>query len=474
MAQWLNPRGIKERIVVCGVLKLETPTHLGNGDAEGPLDMPLLLDPLESKALLTGSTLAGALRNYLRTLKVDDVMVNKLFGSALNKEDEENAQSLLIVDDALGERPKVELRDGVAINPKTRTAKTGKKFDIELLEAGTGFELRFELVKLKNDSTKDADALLQTFALALRGLELGEIRLGKRKRRGFGCCRVREWSVQRYDVSTPEGMIAWLEGGPAQKQCDSNIASLLGVSVEGQTHRQDCTLEGTFVVDGSLLIRSGFGEGEAADHVHLRSMRSGEYVPILSGASLAGALRSRALRIANTMGKDGKHITDSLFGLSHNSQIEEREAGESTKKYTASRLWTDETLIENGIDLVQTRLKIDRFTGGSYPGALFNEQPIFGKLSSETTVKVSVKIEKPTDSEVGLLLLLLKDLWTGDLPLGGESSVGRGRLKGKKATLVYKGRMWDFYQENLRLQVKEGESDLESFVQAFIKEENNG
>ena len=71
-------------------------------------------------------------------------------------------------------------------------------------------------------------------------------------------------------------------------------------------------------------------------------------------------------------------------------------------------------------------------------------------------------------------MLLLKDLWTGDLPLGGESSVGRGRLKGKKATLVYKGRMWDFYQENLQLQVKEGESDLESFVQAFIKEENNG
>ena len=40
--------------------------------------------------------------------------------------------------------------------------------------------------------------------------------------------------------------------------------------------------------------------------------------------------------------------------------------------------------------------------------------------------------------ELGLLLLLLKDLWTGDLPLGGESSVGRGRLRGKEAVMDYK------------------------------------
>ena len=34
-----------------------------------------------------------------------------------------------------------------------------------------------------------------------------------------------------------------------------------------------------------------------------------------------------------------------------------------------------------------------------------------------------------------MLLLLLKDLWTGDLPLGGESSIGRGRLRGLEAKL---------------------------------------
>ena len=39
-----------------------------------------------------------------------------------------------------------------------------------------------------------------------------------------------------------------------------------------------------------------------------------------------------------------------------------------------------------------------------------------------------------------MLLLLLKDLWTADLPIGGESSIGRGRLKGLLASLC-KGEM---------------------------------
>lgn len=477
MAQWQNPRGIVERIVVKGILELETPTHLGNGDADGPLDMPLLLDPLEGKALLTGTTIAGALRNYLRTLNFDDELVNRLFGgsngeSTVDARDEENAQSLLIVDDALGGRPKAELRDGVVIDPKTRTAETGKKFDMELLEAGTRFPLSFELVLLKNHSKQDRNDLLRAFCMALHGLEKGEISLGKRKRRGFGRCCVKEWCIHHYKVNTPRGMIEWLEGKPSVNRRGSNIASLLGVSVEGQMQCQACILKGTFIVDGSLLIRSGFGEADAPDFVHLRSRRDGQEMPILSGTSLAGALRARAIRIANTLGKDGECIADNLFGLRHKAQEEDKK---NKKKYTASRLWTDESIIVNGLDLVQTRVKVDRFTGGSYPGALFNEQPVYGKLNSETTVEISIKIEKPTERDVGLLLLLLKDLWTGDLPLGGECSVGRGRLKGKHAVLKYKDKEWVFTQKNGNLELSGcGDArDLETFVYAFVKGEDN-
>lgn len=450
-AQWQNPRGIQERIIVKGKLVLETPTHLGNGDAEGPLDIPLLLDPLEGKALLTGTSIAGALRNYLLE---HSSLADLLFGKATV---EESVQSPLVVDDALGDVPDVELRDGVAIDPTTRTAEARKKFDIELLAAGTEFPLSFELLVLKG---QEAD-LRKAFVLALKGLQNGEISLGKRKRRGFGCCHVTKWTVRRYNVTSPPGLIAWLDDVPSDQKEGTDIAALLDVALADQDRQPVCVLEGTFVVDGSILIRSGSGKADAPDMVHLHSKRNGQEVPILSGTSLAGALRARALRIANTLGKDGYEITNRLFGY-------RRREGDQKTPLTASRLWVEEAEIKNPLELVQSRVRIDRFTGGAYPGALFSEQPIFGK--GDTQVKIRLRLPNPKDEEVGLLLLLLKDLWTGDLPLGGGSSVGRGRLRGEQATLTYSGTSWTLIQrDDGTLHVEGDKVRLEQFVQAFVK-----
>jgi CRISPR/Cas system CSM-associated protein Csm3 (group 7 of RAMP superfamily) len=454
-AQWQNPRGTQERIVVEGTLMLESPTHLGNGDAEGLLDMPLLLDPLEGKALLTGTSIAGALRNYVWEHSQD--LANSLFGDVTDKE---SIQSPLIVDDALGDKPDVELRDGVAIDPRTRTAEARKKFDIELLAAGTEFPLAFELLVLKGQE----DKLRKAFALALQGLEKGEIRLGKRKRRGFGRCWVEHWKVRRYDMIQPQGLVAWLEDDVSNQKEGTDVVALLGVTLPNCERQPKCVLKGIFTIDGSLLIRSGFGEPDAPDSVHLHSRRQGQDVPVLSGTSLAGALRARALRIANTLRKDGKAVTDRLFGY-------RREEGDPQRDLTASRLWVEETVIRDPLELVQNRLKIDRFTGGAYPGALFSEQPVFGQLGGKTTVEIKLELHRPSGAEIGLLLLLLKDLWTGDLSLGGESSVGRGRLEGKQATLTHDGASWTLIQKgDGALQVEGDQTRLEQFVQAFVEE----
>ncbi len=458
-AQWQNPRGIQERIIVRGTLKLDTPTHLGNGDAEGPLDMPLILDPLDKRALLTGTSIAGALRNYIREYSevIPDDLIEMLFGD-VNKN--ESVPSLLIVDDALGAKPEVELRDCVAIDPKTRTAEGEKKFDIELLTVGTEFDISFDLQVL----TGKRKELLQAFTIALKGLEKGEIYLGKRKHRGFGKCHVSKWSICCYDVTSPEGLIAWLDNdNSGQYEPKKDIESINGTEIPPKRDSIDdtCILEGNFIVDGSILIRSDYGNVNAPDSVHLTS-KYGKNKPIVSGTSLSGALRARALRISNTLGKDGIKIVDNMFG-------NRRYPDNKKKDLTASRLWVDEAQIKDPLDLVLTRVKIDRFTGGSFPTALFNEQPIFGKLNGKTTIEIQLRLERASESDVGLLLLLLKDLWTGDLPLGGESSVGRGRLKGISATLTYNGGPWELTQlDDGTLSVEGDRNRLEAFVSAFV------
>ncbi len=421
-AQWNNPRNLAERIVILGDLILETPTHLGNGDADGPLDMPLISDELEGKPLLTGTSIAGALRNYIKR-RVPE-RVDTLFGATGQHDSRE---SYLIVDDAIGENDDVTLRDGVTIDPKTRTAEDKKKFDIELLTAGTTFPIQFELLVPESDT-----GLLETLAVGLVGFENGEIRLGKRKRRGFGRCKVSQWRVQRYDMTTPDGILGWINESPLKQSTGSDIFQLLNLSKPQIKTLPYFRMDAWFSLTGSLLIRSGSEAGHLApDTVHLHSKRNGSSVPVLSGTSLAGALRARSVRILNTLGKDGYSIVDTIFG--------KRKTGEATSddKMTASRLWVEETVIDDPLELVHNRLKIDRFTGGAYPGALFNEQAVWGKLNGDTTVSISLYLENPEPAEIGLLLLLLKDLWTSDLPLGGGSAVGRGRLTGKKAILRY-------------------------------------
>ena len=483
-------RSILERWVIQGRLILETPAHFGSGDADPLTDMPLLMDEVEGNPLLPGTSIAGALRNYLREreygygkAETKNSKTALLFGSS--RVDEEGKQSPLIIDDARGTSAGFELRDGVAIDPETRTTADDKKFDMQLLAAGSAFDLRFELVVCNGNSQALRDALFT----ALAGLEKGEITLGARKRRGFGQVTVKDWQVFKFDLTTKDGLINWLgsEQGlkSPQKQPGADLAAKLGAVITEEEMKQDdkrssAHLTAHFAIDGTLLIRSGFGEtGNSPDTVHIRSARPGheKSIPIIPGTSLAGVLRQRALKIARTVAPDNdkkiaQGFVDSMFGPS------EIKPGEKHAK--ASRVSIKETEIKDSTQLVVTRVKIDRFTGGAYESALFSEQPEIGKPSTHS-VTLDLTLRDPQDAELGLLLLLLKDLWTGDLPIGGESSVGRGRLNGLDATLnapatkeIPQKSTWTFKTNGENVQIEEVNSlnadKLENWVKAFNDE----
>ncbi|MCI0626822.1 MAG: hypothetical protein L0387_35105, partial [Acidobacteria bacterium] len=385
----------------------------------------------------------------------------QLFGY-VDDEHKASFQSWLIVDDALGEEAGLELRDGVAISPKTRTAEENQKYDIELLAAGTTFQLGLELWLAASDPVAPLGALVT----ALKGLEEGEIGLGQRKRRGLGQCHVENWRTCRYSLTTARGLLDWLE--------DSRTGEVAGLpqaaSEPGQ--RRELRMTATFALDGSLLIRSGWGEGYAPDMVHLRSRRGQKDVPIMPGTSAAGAIRGRALRIANTvLGRDkGPKLIDEMFGRKIESADDEP---------SGSRVVVRETEVRGGIaDLVQNRVKIDRFTGGSYPAALFSQQPLWGTTDGKTLITLHLRLRRHADesdadfyAKVGLLLLVLKDLWIGDLPLGGESSVGRGRLLGQTATIEMiedNRKRWELSEDQPVAVTGTGSrEDLENFVKAL-------
>lgn len=464
-------RSITERWVVTGSLILETPAHFGNGDADELTDMPLLVDEVNKQPFLPGTSIAGALRNYLRERQLGfgkpekgESLASVLFGGF--RGDDDGEQSPLIVFDAPGHSAGIELRDGVAIDPETRTAADEKKFDMQLLAAGSSFDLRFELAV-----NKDSEKLLSALATALHGLEDRQITLGARKRRGFGQVTAKNWRVWKYELQDPNGLLAWLSSSdwhPASpERTGASLTEKLGASLDNVDLRKSAYLHATFSIDGTLMIRSGFGQSDnGPDMVHLHSPRPDkkERVPVIPGTSWAGVLRQRALKIARTVSNNNvaasQKFVDEMFGP---SAIERGD-----KNVKASRVGIKESEITEVESLVVTRVKIDRFTGGAFESALFSEQPAVGK--SETRLTLNLIVREPKAAELGLLLLLLKDLWTGDLPIGGESGVGRGRLKGVSATLATSEGEWIFNADGEKVNVTPSTDELEKWVKLFNDE----
>lgn len=481
-----HQRHIIERIIIRGTLVLDTPTCLGNGDAEGPTDLMLLRDSISSKALLTGASIAGALRNYIHEYQYgypnsnedkEDEQENSnkpanlatyLFGA--ERKDEKGEQSPLIIHDSISsEVPRVEIRDGVRIKSETGTADDGAKYDLELLATGTEFPLFFELL-IEGD--RDKNLLLEALTLALQGLENHEIGIGMKKRRGFGRCHVTSWQVWQFNLSNHQDRLAWLL---LDRECIPNlqqgkISDILKPTIVHPDKRCRFSMQATFNLAGSLLIRSGQFSTEAVpDVVHLKSYRensqlSDKQESVLPGTSLAGVLRHRAKRIVNTLGSN-KIMVDDLFGIA--------DEGSKDDNAKSSRLVVHESVIHNVNELVQNRIAIDRFTGGAYHGALFDEQPIFGK--DDTQVTLNLELRQPSNAEIGLLLLLLKDLWTSDLPIGGESGIGRGRLQGSHAEMTKhtpgkEKQVWSITRINEeQLKVSDAQT-LASFVDDFVRE----
>ncbi len=469
-------RGIVERIIIEGELVLETPAHFGNGDAPDQTTIPLLVDAHDGASpLLTGASIAGALRSYLwsreagyRVAESPSSLTEQLFGAIhLDLErDDDPGQSRLIIDDSIGiQKSPIETRDGVSLAGSSQTAKEKALYSHELWAAGTRFPLRFELLLLEND--ENGDMYAAALVTALEGFSSGEIHLGGRKRRGWGTVRADQWRARRYRLTDPNDLLAWLRESqePLGKQpgihVGASAAQALGVeSLRGDMRRR-ATIEAEFSVDSSLLIRSG--DGKLITHLHSR--RGDADVPILSGTSLTGALRARALMIARTLHDDEKsrQLVDAMFGSDIGHDNRRRSEGMS-----ASKLSVHEVVVAGGrADLEQTRVAIDRFTGGALDTALFREKPLFG--GNDALLKMRLQLENPANAEIGLLLFVLRDLWVGDLALGGESSVGRGRLRGRQISITTPDGEWEAHADQSGALIGANLVALEEmYVQAFV------
>ncbi|HDH53728.1 MAG TPA: hypothetical protein ENH24_04510, partial [Nitrospirae bacterium] len=386
---------------------------------------------------------AGVLRHKLQVICNENPEQFEYFWGAVN-------QSAMILKDLVADdRAVITIRDGVKIDSENGTAMDEAKYNYEVVEPGTIFNLCME-VNLR--TAYDKGYFMKTIATILDLVGSGKISVGAMTTKGFGRIRLEDARIYEFDFSQKTHAILWLT---------QNFRKLEPLKRE-TIDSFDIPLDSTLTIDAwfdikSSLIIGAYSENpeDAADKTHIKSNNQ----PVLTGTALKGIIRSRAEKIINTLGGNGEETLKDLMGW-----VDTDSKGDNIK----SRVVVEESEIKGVAEKIQHRIRIDRFTGGVISGALFDSRPLWKQKGQAKTVNMKITVNVPKLWEIGLLLLVLKDLWTEDLPVGGEKNIGRGVLQGIGAKIKFDAKEFEILQKGKdHLSIQGDVAELERFVEEF-------
>ncbi|WP_066635760.1 RAMP superfamily CRISPR-associated protein [Desulfolucanica intricata] len=451
----MEDTSVTGKLLLKGQIKIKTPLIIGSGEKNSDVDITLLKDSA-GNPYIPATSFAGVLRHYFyEHAEIEENEKEQLryfWGDDDERKETSICQSALFISDLTSANKSViKIRDGVAIDNKKGIAKEGKKYDYEVLEPGALFNLKMEITF--RSKTYDKQIFVKILAFLIKALKENYISVGAMTTKGFGRCKLINEEIYELDFNRKEDVIALLSG-------DMNLirqgCTTIDINDTYPMKTKEFTIESLFEIKNSLIVRAYSGDPLAPDAMHILS--NGH--PVLPGTSIKGAIRSRAVRIINTLGSNGEELIKRLFGWVDDE-------GVSKEKYK-SRVIIEEEKISNIASEIQSRIKIDRFTGGVIKTALFEIMPLWPVVSDKEMVSIKIRIKNYDDWEAGLLLLVLKDLWNADLPIGGEKSIGRGVLKGIQANISFGEKISISAGINNKINLSGSAEKLEYFVQAFL------
>ena len=233
---------LENRYIFKGQLNINSALHIGSGAPNPLTDSPFVKS--DGHYFIPGSSIRGAMRSHLERVSpafgiktcqlsastnVKCITVNKMTQKAFDQEMERGIPEFdlfkwLMKNDRLcdtcllfgspyysskiklpdmflttASSPEGIIRNGVAIDRDTGTAKEGALFDIEVLNKGIKFE--FELIA--ENLEKNDFALL---ALVLKELSSGQIQIGAKTAIGMGKCSLTLATIKYFDNKTPFGL----------------------------------------------------------------------------------------------------------------------------------------------------------------------------------------------------------------------------------------------------------------------------
>jgi CRISPR/Cas system CSM-associated protein Csm3 (group 7 of RAMP superfamily) len=427
----MSKHTVTGKIIIAATFKTVTPFVIGKGKTLSEAADCDVMTNFDGKPYIPASGFAGKLKAFIQSrLPTEKGGLSAYFwGTEYAPTDKQEYQSHIIIEDLLTfdeyAEKKISIRDGVKINYKTGIAEAGAKYDYQVAEPELLFHLKAEITQREGSNFNEIAASINEVHVALKHRDF---RIGALTNHGLGVINVIGFKAWHFDFKEKKNTADWFNYLTSIQQIKKiNKAyfevmptglSPLVTDITGVLNDGAFRIVASFNLKNSIIIGTDGTAATDEDKKHLQSNGKN----ILTGKSIRGALRNRAEKIKNVLNLDAK-ILNVLFG----------EVDKTNNIKVKGKLRIEELIVEGSKSFTQNRIKIDRFTGGTMSGALFNSAPV----TSDDAVQLQFTILKDaTANEKGLLLLLLKDLWTEDLAIGGEKNIGRGILTGLNATIT--------------------------------------
>lgn len=448
---------IVRKVIFKVPVELKSPLRIGCGYDDGITDL-LVLKSADGRPLVPATSLAGVLRQQIREL-YDERLADFCFGQIddSKKVKAEIGQSRIYVDDLIldiaGEG--YLHRDGVAIDDYTGIGIDGAKFDYEAVDRGASGTLQMEIT-LRAADIEEAQALdslvfrhpdaadfWDDFNKTLADILYTGIHVGSLTAKGFGLLTSasEEMPFYTFDFSKPGEFYKWLDYLDAGQQTDYQLPdSSASYRPERVQYPEDTlVMDLQFGLKSSLLVRDYNAGGQSDSSVISVQMKNHDDF-VIPGTTIKGVIRHRAQHLLRQIFPDSEHSQDFINHLMGY-------ANESKGVGQQSHLMVHEAYIPSSQVRLhkQTRNRIDRLTGGTIEGALFSEAPIWRNKDFSAPVHFKWRVKKCQDREAGLLFLVMRDLWMGNVPIGGGAAIGRGVLQGQRCHLQFK--QWDIVLE---------------------------
>lgn len=398
-------RKIIKREYYAVLIELASPCSISNGE-DYYTDSDIMRNG-SGEVFIPGTSIAGAFRNNLGVDKNRDCMLG------YSQDKEGKMSSLYFSDFYFDEDPVVSVRDGVELSGEKTVLN---KFDMEIIESGAQGTLFLNYVLREKDDEQEFENSISAF---LQAVQNGSIRIGANKNRGFGRLNIKKVGSRTFDS---HNVSEWRRFLAKEKDIDSYPM----VSYKSWSKKQICPadkyvkIKVPLTLNGGISIRRYSSKPQEADFEHITCNGN----PVIPGTSWNGAIRAAVIKNLKELGhKNPETVIKQWFGIVE--KIKSDEAGKNKVKAQQSQIIFGESKIENAERLPMTRNKINRFDSSTISGALYSEIAYFG---GKTCLEIMVR--KDPEGEylaiLGMLKIIIQDIQSGYIAIGGQTAIGRG------------------------------------------------